>query len=167
MAIVYFSLGSNNGERLNRLCSACRLLKEDISITKASSVYETEPMYDTNQPDFLNAVIEVKTKLSPFEILSVIGKVEQSIGRMRSEKRPNGPRNIDIDILLYDNEIINTPNLTIPHRLMYERNFVLIPLVEISPDIIDPVSGVSFKKYLDMGGDEKVYCFDTGNSKLC
>ena len=130
---VYLSLGSNLGETKTNLQTAMALLEEQVHITRQSSYYETEPVGYEDQPWFLNMVLEGETKLSPFELLAFTQSIE---GRMKRIKTMiNGPRNIDVDILLYDDENIQSNHLTIPHPRMHQRNFVMVPLYEIAPDL--------------------------------
>ena len=139
MSIVYLGLGSNLGDREKNLTQALELLSRKLEIRKVSSFYETEPVGYENQPIFLNLACEASTKLTPEELLHLAKTVEAGLGRIRSFL--NAPRLIDIDILLYDNQIVKTQNLLIPHPRLAERAFVLIPLVEIAPDLIHPEIG--------------------------
>lgn len=140
---VYLGLGSNLGKRQTNLAMALKLLSESVKIEQVSSLYETEPMGYTEQPLFLNAVCRAQTELGPLQLLSLIKGIEASLGRAPSF--PNGPRTIDIDIILYGNLVMETPELTIPHPRFKERAFVLIPLLEIAPDLHHPVSGDQVK----------------------
>ena len=138
MKKAYLSLGSNVGDREQNLRHALELLKsEDIRIARRSSVYETEPQAIRNQPWFLNAVIEVETGLFPRQLLHRLQHVEKQMGRRRAA--PKGPRNIDIDILLFGNFILSGQTLTIPHPRLAERRFALLPLAELAPDLRHPV----------------------------
>ena len=135
MATVYLGLGSNLGDREKNIRNAVRLLEENfVSIEKLSTIIETEPVGFLNQGKFLNAVLKGTTQLSPVDLLLHTQSIEKKLKRMRTI--PNGPRTIDIDILLYDQERISTPRLTIPHPRMWERDFVLGPLKEIEPDFV-------------------------------
>lgn len=136
---VYLGLGSNLGDRHQNLRRALRLLSEKMTIQMVSSIYETEPIGFSDQPVFLNAVCKATTSLSPEGLLLAAKEIEQEIGRTPTFQ--NGPRLIDIDILLYDNRIISTPDLEIPHPRMSERAFVLAPLAEIAPDLVHPIKG--------------------------
>lgn len=135
---VYLGLGSNLGDRQGYLDMAVEELGRDaaITVTKISEYIETEPYGPVDQPDFLNAVIEIETPLEADELLSIIHDIEQEAGRERIIHW--GPRTLDIDILLYDDEIINTSSLTIPHPEMHRRDFVLRPLSEIAPYVYHP-----------------------------
>ncbi len=129
-------------------------------IIKSSSIYETAPWGKTDQPPFLNQVLELGTLLTPETLLSVILDIEIGLGRKRKEKYD--ARTIDIDILYYDKEIVNTETLTIPHPKVSERRFVLIPLAEIAPTLIDPIAGQSIKTLLVNCKDKlEVIRFDT------
>ena len=135
MAIVYLGIGSNMGDREKYIHDALILFKEyNIQILKKSSLIETAPVGGPPQGKFLNAAVKAATRLRPHCLLDVLKKIEKKLGRQKTVR--NGPRPIDIDILLYDNAVINTPTLTIPHPRMMERTFVLIPLREIEPDMI-------------------------------
>ena len=148
MAVVYLGLGSNIGNRLASLRSAARQLHAQVTITQVSSVYETEPVGYTEQPWFLNAVLEGFTELSPTELLRLALDVEIAHGRVRPF--PNAPRTIDIDILLFGNEKVVTPALTIPHPRLTERGFTLCPLTEIAPLLEHPISGQTMESILAM-----------------
>ncbi|MFW6118056.1 MAG: 2-amino-4-hydroxy-6-hydroxymethyldihydropteridine diphosphokinase [Chloroflexota bacterium] len=140
MAIAYLCLGSNLGEREENLCQALALLSLKVNLDKVSSIYETEPVpiqnRDKEQPLFLNLVCRITTDLSPAELLHFAKDIETRMGRVPSFV--NAPRPIDIDILFYDNQIMQTQNLTIPHPRLKDRAFVLIPLAEIAPDLVHP-----------------------------
>ncbi len=139
---VFLSLGSNLGNRQERLESALNLLpRHGVNVLKCSSVYRTDPLYVRDQPDFLNIVCEVETRLSAHALLECCLRIEESLGRTREMK--NGPREIDLDILFFGQAIIEDENLVLPHPLLYERNFVLVPLAEIAPDFHDPRTGLS------------------------
>ncbi len=134
---VYLSLGSNLGDRAANLRQAIRRLEELGSVSAVSSFYETEPVeVEQQQPWFLNCAVELETPLPPRELLSRTLALEQSMGRVRREKK--GPRTIDVDILLFGNVTMVTPDLTIPHPAMEHRRFVLQPLVEIAPEALHP-----------------------------
>ncbi|MCD8916392.1 2-amino-4-hydroxy-6-hydroxymethyldihydropteridine diphosphokinase [Staphylococcus simulans] len=138
MTEVFLGLGSNVGDREAQLKAAIDLLDEQqgIEVIKVSSFYETAPVGYVNQPDFLNLCIKIETELSPHEVLECGLAIEQQLHRVRKERW--GPRTLDIDILLYGDEIIETKDLSIPHPRMTERAFVLIPLQEIAPDKVEP-----------------------------
>jgi len=113
--------------------------KPQVVVKKISHIYETDPEGGPEQPDYLNAAVEIETVLNGAELLKVCLDVEKEMGRVKSEKW--GPRNIDIDLLLYDNLILKTSDLTVPHPFIHKRNFVLHPLSDIAPDLIHPVLG--------------------------
>ncbi|KEK13219.1 2-amino-4-hydroxy-6-hydroxymethyldihydropteridine diphosphokinase [Lysinibacillus fusiformis] len=133
MKDVYLSIGTNIGERYENLQQAVALLreKENVEVVRVSSVYETAAVGYTDQADFLNIAVHLKTDASSTEMLKICQSIEQELGRVREFRW--GPRIIDLDILLYNQETIETENLLVPHPRMYERAFVLVPLVEITP----------------------------------
>jgi len=137
--VVYLGLGSNVGDREEYIEQAVFLLSKTpgIKVTRRSTNYETEAEGVSDQPAFLNAAIEIKTKLSPYQLLELIQESENALGRERDVEW--GPRTIDVDILFYDNEIISDDKLQVPHPLIHERLFALIPLAEISPKLMHPV----------------------------
>jgi 2-amino-4-hydroxy-6-hydroxymethyldihydropteridine diphosphokinase len=146
---VYLSLGSNLGDRTANLKNALTALqRQKIAIVRESSIYETEPQNMAAQPWFLNMVIECRTELFPIQLLNVINRIENQLGRNRAASVPKGPRIIDIDILFYGRAVINTFTLSVPHPRIMERRFVLEPLCEIAPDLRHPVSGVLLKEQL-------------------
>lgn len=133
MKDVYLSIGTNMGERYENLQHAVALLKEkgNIEVVRISSVYETAAVGYTDQADFLNIAVHIKTNVSSADMLEICQSIEQELGRVREFRW--GPRIIDLDILLYNHENIKTESLIVPHPRMYERAFVLVPLVEITP----------------------------------
>ena len=141
MTTVYLCLGSNLGEREENLMQALTLLSQNIKIEKVSSIYETEPIGYKEQPFFLNLVCQISTNLSPEELLHLAKTIENKMGRVPSF--PDAPRLIDVDIILYDNQVIRTKDLIIPHADMSNRAFVLMPLVEIAPGLVHPQGGKS------------------------
>ncbi len=134
---VYLSLGSNLGDREANLTAAMDKLRKLGEVVAVSSFYETEPMEVADQPWFLNCAVAMKTELMPRQFLSKMLAIERDMGRRRI--RPKGPRTIDIDILLFGNSVIHTPQLDVPHPAMHLRRFVLEPLAEIAPDVRHPV----------------------------
>lgn len=133
MARAFLGLGSNLGERLETLQRAVDLLTgRGVRVIRSSRVYETDPVGGPPQPDYLNAVIEVETELSPRELLQACIAVEELLGREREVRW--GPRTADMDILTFDDRVMDEPDLQIPHPRMHERAFVMIPLLELDPD---------------------------------
>lgn len=136
---AYLSLGSNLGDRRGNLESALHRLPALGTVSAVSSIYETAPVEYVEQPWFLNCAVQLETELSPVALLHGILQIEQDMGRKRAQ--PKGPRQIDIDILLFDAERVSSPELTIPHPALPDRRFVLEPLVEIAPRMRHPQSG--------------------------
>ena len=149
VAMAYLSLGSNVGDREEYIEQAVFLLEKNpnIEVAKRSSNYETEPEGGGTQPPFINAALEIKTKLSPHKLLEVCQEIETTLGREREIEW--GPRTIDIDILLYNGEIISDDKLQIPHPLMHERLFVLKPLRDIASHLVHPVLEKSIETLYD------------------
>ncbi len=143
---VYLALGTNLGNRLENLKTAIKLLPPDVRVIKASPVYETPPWGYLNQADFLNQVLEAETNLTPEELLVYLKGLEAQIGRQASFKY--GPRLIDLDILFYDDLILETAALSIPHPRMHERAFVLVPLAELNPDLRHPKADRTIQELL-------------------
>ena len=140
MKTVYLGLGSNIGDREGTLRAALeRLDAKDLKLLRVSSAYETEPIGLREQAWFLNLVAEFETDLFPKQLLQRTSRVENDLGRKRTV--PNGPRTIDIDILLYGDSVVTTEALEIPHPRFRERRFTLAPLVELKPNLRDPVTG--------------------------
>jgi 2-amino-4-hydroxy-6-hydroxymethyldihydropteridine diphosphokinase len=134
--IAYLSLGSNLGDREQNLHKAIRRASALGRVVAVSSVHETEPVEFTDQPWFLNCVVALETVVDPGDLMDELLRIEQEMGRERVQKK--GPRSIDIDILLFGNVVVNTPELTIPHPSMANRRFVLAPLAEIAPELRHP-----------------------------
>ncbi|MHB1958552.1 MAG: 2-amino-4-hydroxy-6-hydroxymethyldihydropteridine diphosphokinase [Acidobacteriaceae bacterium] len=140
-AVAYIALGSNLGDRERTLRSAIAALRHLGTVEAASSFYETAPVGLVAQPDFLNAVVALRTELPPEELMAALLRIEQQHGRDRSASVPKGPRTLDLDLLSYADVTMETPTLTLPHPSLAERRFVLAPLKEIAPQWRHPVSG--------------------------
>jgi 2-amino-4-hydroxy-6-hydroxymethyldihydropteridine diphosphokinase len=143
---VYLALGSNLDNRLANLKRAVAALPPQIEVKAKSHIYETPPWGYEDQPKFLNQVIQGFTYLEPEPLLKHIKRLEVMLGRKASFQ--NGPRLIDIDILFYDDLVLDTPSLVIPHPRLHERGFVLLPLMDVAPDLIHPVEKKSVKELL-------------------
>jgi len=139
---VYVGLGANLRDREATLRRAIELLREDgdIDVLEVSTVRETDPVGFTDQPRFLNAAVALETDLSPQSLLERLLAVERRLGRTREGQR-FGPRTIDLDLLLYGDETVNEPGVTVPHPRLHERRFALEPLVELDPDLVVPGRG--------------------------
>ena len=147
MHTTYISAGSNLGHRKANLEFSLSSLAKEGSITRISSYFETEPVGYLNQPWFLNIAIELQTSLTPAALLHLCNGIEESCGRIRAF--PNGPRTLDLDILLFDDFVMNEKALVIPHPRLPERRFVLAPLAQIAPDLIHPLLKKSIRLLLD------------------
>jgi 2-amino-4-hydroxy-6-hydroxymethyldihydropteridine diphosphokinase len=147
---VFLALGSNLGERKRSLESAIGALEAaNVRVVRRSAIYETEPQEFKDQPWFLNMALEAETTCFPVQLLTVLQRIERELGRIRGrEATPNGPRTIDIDILVYGKTVLDGPRLIIPHPRMRGRRFVLEPLMEIAPDLRHPGTGRPFAKDL-------------------
>ncbi len=137
--IVYLALGSNLGSRLSNLRNAISNLTPQMEVKKKSPVYETPPWGFKDQSAFLNQVVMAETYLEPEALLGHLKRLETALGREPSFQ--NGPRVIDMDILFYDDAVIDSPPLVIPHPRLHQRAFVLVPLNDIAPDLVHPVLG--------------------------
>lgn len=135
--IVYLALGSNMGNRLSNLKAAISNLAPQMEVKKKSHVYETQPWGFTDQPAFLNQVVKVKTYLQPEALLAHLKRLEAALGRVPNFQ--NGPRLIDMDILFFDDRVMDTLPLVIPHPRLHERAFVLVPLADLAPDLVHPI----------------------------
>ena len=151
---AFIGIGTNIGDRKDNLNRAVKLLGENgkTLIKRVSSIYETAPVGYLDQAAFLNIVVEIETVLDPFELMEFTASIEKALGRVRPIKW--GPRIIDLDILLYENEVVKTENLIIPHPRIGERAFVLIPLMEIAPEIL--LNGLPIGKYISAVKDQEV-----------
>jgi len=133
---VYIGIGSNLGDRIANISKGVALFSSYGNIESMSSVYETEPEGLKGQPDFLNCVIKVQVEMEPAHLLALLKKIEKEMGRKRG--RRNGPRLIDLDLLFYNNRVIDTPDLKVPHPHLPQRAFVLVPMVEIARGFLHP-----------------------------
>ncbi len=155
--IVYLALGSNLGDREENLKQAIASLPPQLDVKARSHVYETPPWGYEDQPRFLNQVLKTQTYLQPEPLLKHIKRLEVALGRKATFQ--NGPRLIDIDILMYDDVVLNTPILTLPHPRMHERGFVLLPMMDIAPDLVHPLMRKSVREMListNLGGIKQV-----------
>lgn len=164
MAIVYLCLGSNKGDRVGYVQQATRLLGEieGISIIRTSSLYETQPWLEVDTAWYVNAVIEIKTSLSPQDLLFECMRVEKQLGRNREQEGRLGDRTLDIDILFYGKEIIEEKDLQIPHKRLHQRAFTLVPMLEINPDFVHPEFNKSVEQLHDeLENPEMVFLYGT------
>lgn len=164
MTIVYLSLGSNQGDRIGYIQQATSLLNltENISIVRTSAFYETEPWNMTTKTWFVNAIVEIKTSLSPQELLRECRRIEKQLGRTEKETIGYADRTIDIDILFYAKDIIHEENLIIPHKFLHLRAFTLVPLLELIPDFEHPVLHRTISElHNDLENPEMVFLYGT------
>ena len=163
MKTAYLGLGSNMGDREATLREAARRLwAEDLRVARVSSFYETEPMYVTGQPRFLNQVAEIETALLPMQLLHRVLGVERELGRRRTVAK--GPRTFDIDVLLYGRFVVESPRLVIPHPGMHERRFVLEPLAELNPELRHPVLKKTMRELMMALGPQGVRRVGAGDA---
>ncbi|MCL2704909.1 MAG: 2-amino-4-hydroxy-6-hydroxymethyldihydropteridine diphosphokinase [Spirochaetaceae bacterium] len=158
---VYIGVGSNIGNREDNIAKAFLLLNKYFLSLETASLYESKALYYKDQPDFLNTVFKgiIKENRTPEQILSLLLKTENSLGRERCEALPKGPRNIDLDLLLFENHIINKENLIIPHPGITERLFVLLPLLEFDKNLKDPSTVEKYDKFLNSLEKEGIYFY--------
>jgi 2-amino-4-hydroxy-6-hydroxymethyldihydropteridine diphosphokinase len=162
MEQVWLGIGSNLGDSQALIARAVSLLEEVVSEPRTSGLWLSKARYVTDQPDFINAVMGGKTNLDPVELLKAIHGIEKTLGRDRSAVVSKGARTMDIDILLYGDRIIATDDLVVPHPGMRERKFVLLPLVELDPHIVDPVSRRPFLEFLAELSPQGIYPLGRG-----
>ncbi len=158
--IVYLALGSNMGNRLVNLKAAVSNLTPQMTVKKKSSVYETPPWGFEEQEPFLNQVLMAETYLGPEALLSHLKRLEVALGRVPGFE--NGPRLIDMDILFFDDAIIDTASLAVPHPRLHKRAFVLVPLVEIEPDLVHPVLRKTVRELLEDVDQSGISLFEKG-----
>ncbi len=157
MPTTYLALGTNLGDRLANLRTAIDSLAPKLRVTRTSTIYETPPWGYADQPSFLNMVIEAETSLKPRALLRYLKEKEDELGRVKNFR--NGPRKIDLDILFYDDLILEEENLVIPHPRLHERAFVLVPLADIAPDFIHPLLADDVKSMLNKLDFEEIKPF--------
>ena len=155
MAHAYIGFGSNIDDRLTYITQALQLLLEgdNVSLIKVSSLYETEPVGYEEQGWFLNGVVAIETGLSVHELLPLLKEIERDVGRQHRTRW--GPREVDLDLLIYDQCSINTPDLIVPHPEMHLRSFVLVPFAEIAPEVLHPILQENVQSLLANLRDDK------------
>lgn len=166
MTIAYLSLGSNTNESFKLIENAVSLLglAQDIKIIRTSALYETEPWGLKEQNWFLNIAVEIKTSLNPQNLLLKCNQIEKTLGRNREKEQRWGERPIDIDIIFYEKEVFVSETLSIPHKYMHKRAFVLVPLLELIPDFVHPVLKETISELYEKLEDvEDVYLYGTRN----
>ncbi len=148
---IYLLLGSNMSDKQQQLTTAIAKITKDNQVVKRSSIYETAAWGNTDQPTFYNQVVQITTSFRPLELLTHLLSIEQAMGRVRKVKW--GQRIIDIDILYYGSQIINTNELSLPHREIQNRRFTLVPMVEIAPKFVHPIFHKNQKELLSLCND--------------
>ena len=160
MEKVWLGLGSNMGNSRAFLAEALERLMLVLVEMAPSSVWKSKARYVENQPDFLNLVVRGKTGKTPQELLAAIASIENAMGRDRASAGPKGPRTIDIDILLFGNRVIEEPDLVVPHPGIKDRQFVLVPLLELDPELTDPLTGTPYRHFLALLPPQGIYPAD-------
>jgi 2-amino-4-hydroxy-6-hydroxymethyldihydropteridine diphosphokinase len=155
--LTYLGLGTNLGDRLANLRDVVQSMPAGIHVLRSSPVYETPPWGYTNQPAFLNQVLEAETERTPTDLLKVLKELEVHLGRQVTFRY--GPRLIDLDILFYDDLVVDTPPLVIPHPRLQERAFVLVPLADLAPELRHPVLGKTVRQLLDAVDRQDIHPF--------
>jgi 2-amino-4-hydroxy-6-hydroxymethyldihydropteridine diphosphokinase len=152
MTLVHIALGGNLGDRMANLEAAIAALAPDVAVLERSPVYETDPKYVTDQPRFLNMALSAETDLDAPALLVFLKGIEERLGRTAGERY--GPRPIDLDIIFFGDDIVELPDLTVPHPRLAERAFVLRPLADIASARIHPATGLSIGEMLDVLDDD-------------
>ena len=164
MAIAYLSLGSNKGDRIGYVQQAASLLgaDENITIVRSSAFYESEPWNMNTSTWFVNAVVEIKTKYSPKELLEACQRIEKQLGREKKTTSNYEDRTIDIDIMFYNKDIVNEEDLVIPHKFVHLRAFTLVPMMELNADFVHPVLHKTIiEMHNDLENPEMVFLYGT------
>jgi len=156
MPLVVLGLGSNLGDSRGIIFNAVKILEKSLKDLRAASLYETEPLHVTDQNRFINTAAAGFYEGTPGELLSLINEIEAGFGRDRNKERRWGERFLDIDILLFGDQILNEPELQIPHLRLRERRFALQPLLELLPDAMEPGTGLSYRSICDALPDQGV-----------
>lgn len=160
MWVVFLGLGSNVGDSIGIIGNAFGRLSTILRDARLSSLWRSRALYVEEQPDFVNAVARGETRLSPYELLDAIHEIEAEFGRDRSRERAKGPRTLDIDILLYGSSIITDDELIVPHPGLKERQFALVPLLELDRELVDPMTGEPYSRILERLPTQGIYLLE-------